>query len=372
MSEIPTSKKVMFTEGLKYVLNLPTMKLSRLTGKALLKPLSVGITLTTKCNLNCPFCYLDKTTEFENNLSKQEFIDFITYLVDWGVKQITFSGGEPLLEKNFFELLEFAKCREMTVGFSTNGTLLTDDNIDRLRNIGVDRISVSIDGIKKTHDAFRGDGVYERAISGFKRLSRVKKLNLRINTIILDQNLNELVELFHIARTYGAGFNLMPLTDPWHVTPYKNTKIEDERFKGFWVKEENFPLLDQTLDQLKKLKQRYGVLLNQDNFLNLLKSYYRDPTYVNRKCMVATYSMSLLANGYLVICGPLGVLGNIRDNTPKQLWESERFKKARLRMKNCNECLLNCQYTPSVYELFGDFIFHPIRRKIRGFTKLSQ
>jgi MoaA/NifB/PqqE/SkfB family radical SAM enzyme len=124
------------------------------------------------------------------------------------------------------------------------------------------------------------------------------------------------------------------------------------------------PLLDQILDELKKLKRRHGVLLNQDHFIDLLKEYYRNPSFVNRKCKVSTYSMNFLANGDVGICGFSGVVGNIRDKTPKELWKSKTLKETRLRMRNCRKCLLNCYYTPPLYDLIKDFMIYPAGREV--------
>lgn len=364
MPEIPSSRKKFLIEAFGYMVRFPLIKLSSMTGMALTRPICAGLVLTSKCNLECPFCFLDTTSEFANKLTQPELMGLIDDLAGWGVRQLTLSGGEPILEEGLFDIIKHAKGRGMTVGFTTNGTLLSKDMVKKIDESGVDRVSVSLCGLKATHDELYGPGNFKKAMSGFKALSSLDDLKLRINTIVLGKNVGELKDLFYLAKSHNAEFNMMPLGVD-HITAVKKREITSEILDKLWVKDENLDMLDSTLDELKKMKHKQGVLITSDSFLELMKSYYRDPSYVDRNCKIATYSIGFAGNGDVVVCGPLGVIGNIRDATPKQIWGSQSFRKARLKMKSCKKCLFNCQYTPSTLDLLKDFGIYPILRKIR-------
>jgi MoaA/NifB/PqqE/SkfB family radical SAM enzyme len=156
----------------------------------------------------------------------------------------------------------------------------------------------------------------------------------------------------------------MPFTIDY-ITAVKKRVITDDIVNRFWIKDERLDLLDSTLDELKKLKHEHGVLLNPDSHLDLMKVYYRNPSQINRECRIGAYSIGFAGDGSVVVCGELGVVGNIREASLQKIWNSQAFKKARLKMSSCHKCILNCQYTPSHIDLIKDFIVYPIVRRIK-------
>jgi len=74
--------------------------------------------------------------------------------------------------------------------------------------------------------------------------------------------------------------------------------------------------------------------------------------------------MGVTAEGDVVICGFSGILGNVKRESLKNIWNSKKFMNFRKKMRDCNKCLMPCQYTPSTYDLIKDFAVRPILRKI--------
>lgn len=363
MPEIPKTRKDILLQGIDYLLKIPGIEYSRRTGSPLSKPMCAGLVLTSRCNLSCPYCFMDTDNEFEDKLSLDEIKNLLDFLSGWGVKQLTITGGEPLLDPDLFKVIRHAKSRGMTVGFATNGTLLNPQNRRKIAESGTDRVSVSIDGVGDTHDKLHGVGTYEKALEGFEGLAEIPGIDLRINTILLSSNLDEIMRLYDMASSKKAWFNVMPLTLD-HVTAVRKKEIDGETAQDNWIKPVQYRQLDEVLDNLKKIKRRRGYLLNSDTFLELVKQYYRNQGQVERKCKIAAYSMGFAGDGSVVVCGELGVLGNIRDNTPREIWKSEKFRNARLRMRSCSKCLLNCQYTPPITDLVKDFVIYPGMRRL--------
>ena len=113
---------------------------------------------TAACNLVCYHCrrtdVADKVSPDE--LSEQEAKSLIDELADWGRTILVFSGGEPLMRPDIFELMSYASQKRVIVALATNGTLINKDLAKRIRESGVDRVSISFDGADEaTHDAFR-------------------------------------------------------------------------------------------------------------------------------------------------------------------------------------------------------------------------
>jgi MoaA/NifB/PqqE/SkfB family radical SAM enzyme len=131
-------------------------------------PFLVVWDFTHSCNLSCKHCYSNSGAVLEEELTTQEALDVVDQVADAGVTALAFSGGEPLSRKDFFEVSRHAVERELYVSVATNGTLLTKENVKRLKQTGVNYVEVSVDGASaKTHDEFRGvPGAFEKAVTG--------------------------------------------------------------------------------------------------------------------------------------------------------------------------------------------------------------
>ena len=102
-------------------------------------------------------------------MDTQDGEKFISDLSDFGVPVILFSGGEPLLRKDFFHLAEFARNSGIRIAVSTNGTLIDGDAARKLSQTGFAEVGISLDGIGSNNDRFRGQqGAFEKALSGIR------------------------------------------------------------------------------------------------------------------------------------------------------------------------------------------------------------
>jgi radical SAM protein with 4Fe4S-binding SPASM domain len=166
-------------------------------------PLSVLWDITYRCNMRCPHCLIDYSKGMiETGMSEAEHI--LDELKKNQVFNITFSGGEPLLHPNLLDILK--KASEMNFGLrlSTNGLLLNRTLLNELLETGVFCLQVSLDGLKGTHDAFRGlDGSYEKAVEALK-MSSDSGLHTTMSTMIIKRNLAEIPQILDLAVELGA------------------------------------------------------------------------------------------------------------------------------------------------------------------------
>jgi MoaA/NifB/PqqE/SkfB family radical SAM enzyme len=131
--------------------------------------------ITQACNLRCSHCYQNATPEpASDELTLTEKLTVVDQLGDAGVPLLTISGGEPLVSKELWPVLERAKERGIDTTLATNGTLLNRANVERLKAVGVKHVEVSIDSIfPEEHDRFRGcPGAWRRAIRGIRTAVR--------------------------------------------------------------------------------------------------------------------------------------------------------------------------------------------------------
>ena len=137
---------------------------------------------TRRCNLSCIHCYSDSRNErYSGELTTDEAQKMVRYLAAFKVPVLLFSGGEPLLRKDIFGLNELARKLKIRTVISTNGTLITRKAAFRIKEAGFDYVGVSLDGIGKRNDRFRGvDGTFSRALSAIRNLVEVRqKVGLR-------------------------------------------------------------------------------------------------------------------------------------------------------------------------------------------------
>ena len=128
--------------------------------------------ITRKCNLQCVHCYNDSGPDKTcSEISTAQAKAVIDDLAQFGVPSILFSGGEPLLRHDLFELIEYAVGRGLHAVISTNGTLIAADKARRIKQLGVSYVGISLDGIGPINDKFRGvSGAFERAVTGNSQL----------------------------------------------------------------------------------------------------------------------------------------------------------------------------------------------------------
>jgi radical SAM protein with 4Fe4S-binding SPASM domain len=178
-------------------------------------PFLVVWDFTHKCNLRCKHCYSNSGVAQEGELTTEQALAVVDQIADAGVIALAFSGGEPLTRNDFFQVARHAADRGLYVSVATNGTLLTKENVQKLKEAKVNYLDVSIDGASaKTHDAFRGvPGTFDRAVAGLKNCVEAD-LCVCIATTVGKNNLEELPAIIDLAEEIQAErftyFNFIP------------------------------------------------------------------------------------------------------------------------------------------------------------------
>lgn len=159
---------------------------------------------TRSCNLNCTHCYSsseDRT--YNGELTTAEARRFIDDLADFKVPVLLFSGGEPLLRKDLFELLQYACQKGIRATVSTNGTLIEQETAELFKRAGIGYVGISLDGVGEKHDLFRGrKGAFDRALQGIRTcLDAGLRVGLRFT--VTRHSLGEVPELFRLVEEEG-------------------------------------------------------------------------------------------------------------------------------------------------------------------------
>jgi len=156
---------------------------------------------TRKCNLACIHCYSNSANQdYQGELTTEEAKKMILDLEEFGVPVLLFSGGEPLLRKDLFELNDFAHRHRLRTVISTNGTLITPELARKIKASDFDYIGVSLDGINERNDKFRGKkGAFKLALAGIRNLVEDKqKVGLRFT--ITRHNYPDIKDIFRLVE----------------------------------------------------------------------------------------------------------------------------------------------------------------------------
>ncbi|HEY0634387.1 MAG TPA: radical SAM protein, partial [Gammaproteobacteria bacterium] len=130
--------------------------------------------LVRRCNLTCKHCYsISADKDFAGELTTNEIYTVMDGLKDFGVSVLILSGGEPLLRPDIFDITRRARQMGFYVGLSTNGTLITEENIAAIAAAKYNYVGISIDGMRATHDKFRRkEGAFDEALHGLRLCHR--------------------------------------------------------------------------------------------------------------------------------------------------------------------------------------------------------
>uniref|UniRef100_A0A7C3RDE5 Radical SAM protein n=1 Tax=Archaeoglobus fulgidus TaxID=2234 RepID=A0A7C3RDE5_ARCFL len=175
--------------------------------------------ITNRCNLRCLHCYASANSDVRE-LTTEQCFQILDSLAEFKVPLILFSGGEPLLRDDIFEIAGYAKKKGIKSVLSTNGTLIDRDVVENLRVF--EYVGVSLDGLASTNDRFRGvEGAYERAFNGLLKASEVVLSGIRFT--VSKYNYRDVLPLIKMARE-----NDIPRFCLYHLVPAGRAEFRDD------------------------------------------------------------------------------------------------------------------------------------------------
>ncbi|MCD6349073.1 MAG: radical SAM protein [Candidatus Korarchaeota archaeon] len=179
-------------------------------------PFMVVWDFTRRCNLRCKHCYANASPfPAPDELTLVERMDVLRQLDEAGVAALSFSGGEPLMDPDFWVVAKEAAEIGMYVSVATNGTLIRPEVAKRLKEIGVRYVEISLDSPNsEDHDRFRGlRGAWEKSVEGIKN-AKSAGLEVGIATTVTKLNYKQLPDMVKLAKELGVNrfvaFNFIP------------------------------------------------------------------------------------------------------------------------------------------------------------------
>jgi AdoMet-dependent heme synthase len=176
-------------------------------------PLSVHLDITYRCNERCIHCYLDHDDLGE--MTTDEIRSVLDQLADAGVFFLALSGGEVLMRRDFFAIVEHARRRLFNVKVKTNGVMIREAEARRMRELGVEQIQISVYSHRpEVHDRItKLPGSLRRTIEAVRFL-KSQGLKVSIANVLMTANLSDNAGVMALAKELGVSYTLDPTITP--------------------------------------------------------------------------------------------------------------------------------------------------------------
>ena len=279
-------------------------------------PFNASFELTWKCNLRCVHCYQNPPCNEE--LTETEVKDILDQLAQAGCLFLTFTGGEPLVRRDFFEIARYANRKKFALYLKTNGTLMTSSIAQSLRRLNFLEVHFSLYGATaKTHDSItQKAGSFQKTIDGVKYLKE-EGIKTQLMVTLMRQNIAELMQMKTLSERLKADLFYSPLIYARHdkgKDPLK-FRLTDKDVKALYWK-----------DRFKEKK-----LLEDTDRPSLTCQFGRTACTINP-----------LGEVYPCVGAPIPA-GNLREHSFKEIWQTSHLLRE-IRsitdkdLKECSTC----------------------------------
>ena len=293
--------------------------------------------LTLKCNEFCFHCGSGCGKDLPDGLPLEKYKEILDEVKEnFGTKMlIAVTGGEPLLYKDFFPLVEYIHKLGFRWGMTSNATLITKEVAKKLHDAGMFSISVSIDGLPETHDRYRGfPRGYELAMRGIQNMIDEKSCEqLMVTTVVNHENIVELDALFDI-------FDKVDI-DEWRLTGIEPIGRALDHPEMLLTPEDNRHMMDFIREKRdKKIPVTYSCC----HFLGL--EYEAEVRNWYFLCNAEIYVASIMESGDVGACLDIPrnektIQGNIYDTSFTEIWKN-RFEIYRNHLSERNSTCKSC------------------------------
>lgn len=315
------------------------------SGKAFM-PLRYFFELTYRCNLNCPYCYVGADRE-KDELTTAQWFDVINQIPRYSF--VTLVGGEPLIRKDFVEILE--KTAQRTFGklnVVTNGVLINDEIIDAFIRTKMMLLSVSLDGYGENHDKNRGqEGIFDKIISNLEKLNSKRSVSrpmIDIKTIVLENNLDDLPKLYKLCC--DMDFDFLSISFLRNNDLKQNSLLRNEFGEEFYAQKypiqpyfdmEHFKSVYREIESMKgKVKVRFSPKFSEHNTLQQIEKFFAHKDMpvkgIYKPCLYPYSNMMINPQGDVYPCLSLKI-GSVREQKLKDIFNSSQYCLFRKNLK---------------------------------------
>ncbi len=304
--------------------------------RRVLPPKEINIILTYRCNAKCNMCNVWQNPTKPNEEITARDIEKLPP----GLRFINITGGEPFIRQNIAEIIETIRHKTRRIVISTNG-FFTDRIVDLCKKYPDLGIRISIEGLQKTNDAIRGipDG-FDRGLRTLITLRRMGIKDIGFAMTVQDMNCKDLIPLYELSNTLDYEFATATPHNSHYFNKWDN-KIIDRDMVG-----NEFSKLIVELLRSKSAKKWFRAYFN----FGIMNYLYGGKRFF--KCEMGSESCFLDPSGDILACNGMDAkvsMGNIKEQTFDEIWNSEQADKIRNIVKACTkQCWMAGNAVPSM------------------------
>ncbi|HPC17945.1 MAG TPA: radical SAM protein [Candidatus Hydrogenedentes bacterium] len=291
--------------------------------------------LTKRCNLRCKMCGVceyDPTCDDQPELDTGEWKSVLQSARNLGCTIVSMTGGEPLLRKDVFDLIRFARELGMAVHLCSNGMLLDRDNVIQLREAGVNALSISIESPgPEPHDSLRGPRSFELAVQGVKLARELApEVQVGINCVITRLNYKNIAAMIPFAEEIGAHqIKFAPIH-----TNLLHRRKRIEHYSDLIFSQEDLDELDYEIKELIAASRRSRILTTSAMFFAGMADLYRKP--LQFRCYAGYAACAINPAGIVAPCCDMDGTLSVRDQPLETIWGSPEMERMRTKVRHCN------------------------------------
>jgi len=280
------------------------------------KPLMGVWELTLRCNAHCLHCGSSANKQTREELTLEKCLDLAQELAELGNERMILSGGEPLLRKEWYEIGKALREKGIETGIITNGSLV-EQNLDKLCELGLFAVGLSVDGEEEIHDMIRGvEGLHRKVFSAIRELKN-RGQAVSIVTSVSKYNINELEKIRNRLYAYKVDAWQLQVASPFgNMCEHSDKVLNREEYLGL----ANFIAETRNLMMPYVNVQAADCIGYCDNYENLL----RDAPW--QGCQAGMQVIGIEANGNIKGClslmWPQYIEGNVKEKSLKEIWNN--------------------------------------------------
>lgn len=318
-------------KNIQYFIEVKRCRQQKVPPSGILFPI---VWITNKCNLRCKMCDQWKTDPvlISQELSTQEWYSFVDSASRMHAVVIVITGGEPFLRKDIFGIIKFIRKKRISCHLCTNGTLLNKNTVDKLKDSGLNSISISLDSnCAEIHNEIRGVDCFDNVIGGIKLLKRMMpEIKIGINYVISKQNFRNMHQMIPFAEKLGV--NQIKF-GPIH-TNLMHRKKSFSSFRNFLFVENDLPELRLEVDKLIYAASQTKLLTTSSTFMKAILNLYKNHPH-RLRCYAGYISCAIDALGKVSPCDNFDGNENLRNKPLEEIWRSSSFQHLRNQVHDC-------------------------------------
>lgn len=332
--------RLLFREGMQYAQQFIAYRTPYVP-----PPVEAALFLTRRCNSRCTMCNFWKYPSDKEELTTKQVLRILDELADMGVIVLSLSAeGEMTLRKDLPEIIRRTKQNRFLYSINSNFLNISDNIAQLFLRYPPYQITVGIDTLNpEKYTSIRGieDGV-SRILSAIDKLIKIGICDIVLGTVILHNNIDDLIELVDYTIKNGlkgirfTAFQSFGFGKKWsqeELKLYTNPEFQNK--------------LKEVITTLIQMKKNGAPIINSIPYLAMIPNSFMQDSFFPVFCHIPWRRIHVYSNGDVSLCQVMeekAVIGNIKEDSLRNLWHSKKANKVRKVVKNkvCGGCWLSC------------------------------